>query len=81
MHSALLAPEGQRQIEEKVKGIAQKTLNLSEIRKIMIPIPSIEEQNAFELFIKQTDKSKLDIQQSLNKLEILKKALMQEYFG
>ena len=26
LHSALLAPEGQRQIEEKVKGIAQKTL-------------------------------------------------------
>ena len=81
LHSALLAPDGQRQIEEKVKGIAQKTLNLSEIRKIMIPIPSIEEQNAFELFIKQTDKSKLEIQKSLEKLELLKKALMQKYFG
>ncbi len=81
LHSALLAPDGQRQIEEKVKGIAQKTLNLSEIRKIMIPIPSVEEQNAFELFIKQTDKSKLAIQKSLDELETLKKALMQEYFG
>ena len=81
LHSALLAPDGQRQIEEKVKGIAQKTLNLSEIRKIMIPIPSIEEQNAFELFIKQTDKSKVIIQQSLDALETLKKSLMQEYFG
>ena len=81
LHSALLAPDGQRQIEEKVKGIAQKTLNLSEIRKIMIPIPSIEEQNAFELFIKQTDKSKVIIQQSLDTLETLKKSLMQEYFG
>lgn len=57
LHSAILAPDGQRQIEERVKGIAQKTLNLSEIRKIKIPIPSIEEQNAFEDFIKQTDKS------------------------
>ncbi|MBE6935640.1 MAG: hypothetical protein E7458_03970, partial [Ruminococcaceae bacterium] len=81
LHSALLAPDGQRQIEEKVKGIAQKTLNLSDIRKIMIPIPSIEEQNAFELFIKQTDKSKLEVQKSLDKLETLKKALMQKYFG
>ena len=81
LHSALLAPDGQRQIEEKVKGIAQKTLNLSEIRKIMIPIPSIEEQNAFELFVKQTDKSKSAIQKSLEKLETLKKALMQKYFG
>lgn len=57
-HGALLAPDGQRQIEEKVKGIAQKTLNLSEIRKIVIPLPGINEQNEFESFVKQVDKSK-----------------------
>lgn len=81
LHSALLSPDGQRQIEEKVKGIAQKTLNLSEIRKIMIPIPSIEEQNAFELFIKQTDKSKVAVQAALDKAQLLFDSLMQEYFG
>ena len=58
LHGALLAPDAQRQIEEKVKGIAQKTLNLSEIKKIVIPIPSIECQNAFEQFVAQVDKSK-----------------------
>lgn len=57
LHGALLAPDGQRQIEEKVKGIAQKTLNLSDIRKIMIPLPKLEEQNAFADFVKQVDKS------------------------
>lgn len=31
--------------------------------------------------VEQTDKSKLAIQQSLDKLELLKKALMQKYFG
>ncbi len=59
LHSALLAPDGQRQIEEKIKGIAQKTLNLSEIRKIMIPVPEIEEQNEFADFVKRIDKSKV----------------------
>lgn len=59
LHSALLASDGQRQIEEKVKGIAQKTLNLSEIRKIMIPFPKLEEQNAFAAFVHHVDKSKL----------------------
>ena len=59
LHSALLAPDGQRQIEEKVKGIAQKTLNLSEIKKIAVPLPTIEEQNQFEKFVNQVDKSKL----------------------
>ena len=81
LHSALLAPDGQRQIEEKVKGIAQKTLNLSEIRKIMIPIPSIEEQNSFELFIKQTDKSKVAVQNALDEAQLLFDSLMQKYFG
>ena len=57
LHSALLAPDGQRQIEGKVKGIAQKTLNLSEIKKIVVPIPPIEEQNEFERFVHQVDKS------------------------
>ena len=59
LHSALLSSDCQRQIEEKVKGIAQKTLNLSEIRKIMIPVPNIEAQNLFVDFIYQVDKSKL----------------------
>lgn len=81
LHSALLAPDGQRQIEEKVKGIAQKTLNLSEIRKIMIPIPSMEMQATFELFVKQTGKAKQVIKQQLEELETLKKSLMQKYFG
>lgn len=38
-------------------------------------------QNEFAAFVEQTDKSKLAIQQSLDKLELLKKSLMQEYFG
>ncbi len=81
MHSAMLSPDVQRQIEEKVKGIAQKTLNLSEIRKIIIPVPSIEEQNAFEVFIKQVDKSKVAVQKALDEAQTLFDSLMQEYFG
>ena len=44
-------------------------------------LPSLELQNEFEAFVKQTDKSKFEIQKSLNQLETLKKALMQKYFG
>ena len=43
--------------------------------------PSIQQQKSFITFVEQTDKSKLAIQKSLEKLEILKKALMQKYFG
>ena len=44
-------------------------------------IPPIDVQDQFAAFVEQTDKSKLAIQQSLDKLETLKKSLMQEYFG
>ena len=44
-------------------------------------MPPIELQNEYTAFVEQTDKSKLAIQQSLDKLETLKKSLMQEYFG
>ena len=81
LHSALLAPDGQRQIEEKVKGIAQKTLNLSEIKKIVVPLPTIEEQNQFEKFVNQTDESKVAVQKSLDEAQLLFDSLMQQYFG
>ena len=81
LHGALLAPDGQRQIEEKVKGIAQKTLNLSEIRKIVIPLPGINEQNEFESFVKQINKSKVAVQKALDETQILFDSLMQKYFG
>ena len=80
-HGALLSPDVQKQIEERVKGIAQKTLNLSEIRKITIPVPPIELQNDFADFVQQIDKSKFAVQKSLEKAETLYKSLMQEYFG
>ena len=43
-------------------------------------MPPIELQNEYTAFVKQTDKSKFEIQKSLEKLETLKKALMQKYF-
>ena len=81
LHSALLAPDAQRQIEERVKGIAQKTLNLSEIRKIMLPVPSMESQNEFEQFVHQIDKLKFEAQENLEKAQLLFDSLMQQYFG
>ena len=51
------------------------------LKDIDILIPPIELQNQFAAFVEQTDKSKFEIQKSLEKLETLKKALMQKYFG
>ncbi|WP_251615009.1 restriction endonuclease subunit S [Pumilibacter muris] len=81
LYGALLSPIGQEQIERAVKGIAQKTLNLSEIRKIRIPLPSYEHQKQYSAFYEQTDKSKFRIKQSLEKLETCYNAMLQKYFG
>lgn len=51
------------------------------LNKVVLPVPDIETMNEFAAFCKQTDKSKLAVKQSLEKLETLKKSLMQQYFG
>ena len=65
----------------KVRGGTQKFISLGDIRKLEVLVPPMELQEQFATFIKQTDKSKLAVQQSLDRLELLKKALMQKYFG
>lgn len=65
----------------KVRGGTQKFISLGDIRNLGILVPPMELQEQFAAFVKQTDKSKLTIQASLDKLEAMKKALMQQYFG
>ena len=62
-------------------GNAQTNLRKDDLLACNIIIPPMELQEQFAAFVEQTDKSKVAIQQSLNKLELLKKSLMQEYFG
>lgn len=80
LHSTILTAGVQRQIEAKVKGIAQKTLNLSEIRTLRFPLPPLQEQERYAALVKNINKSKLTIQEIRDKMETEKLALMQEYF-
>lgn len=60
---------------------AQPNLLLSLINATKIYVPDINLQNEFAVFVDQVDKSKLAVKQSIEKLEILKKSLMQKYFS
>ena len=62
-------------------GAAQPFVSYKDLEAPVVNIPSLERQNQFAAFVEQTDKSKFEIQKSLEKLETLKKALMQKYFG
>lgn len=59
----------------------QRRVPASFLDSYRVTLPPIELQNQFATFVEQVDKQKLTIQASLDKLELLKKSLMQEYFG
>ena len=51
------------------------------LNQVTLPVPDLSVVSQFATFVEQTGKSKFEIQQSLEKLEMLKKSLMQKYFG
>lgn len=59
----------------------QPNLNTSIMKTHRQIVPPMEMQKAFISFVKCADRQKQIVQQSLDKLELMKKALMQEYFG
>ena len=68
-------------ISGSITGTAQPKLNQAKLNAMMFCVPPIELQEQFATFVEQVDKSKLAVKQSLEKLETLKKSLMQQYFG
>ncbi|MBQ7895186.1 MAG: restriction endonuclease subunit S [Oscillospiraceae bacterium] len=72
---------GKDYVEQSKVGVAQQNFGAKALAKMPIVVPPMELQEQFTAFVEQTDKSKLAIQQSLDKLETLKKSLMQKYFG
>jgi len=68
------------QIDNAVRGVAQKTLNLSELKKISIPIPPIELQIQFANIEEKTETLKVQYQNSLQELENLYHSLSQQAF-
>lgn len=68
-------------LEARAPESAQKNINLKILSELKIIVPPIEQQNEFVAFVKRVEKSKLTIQKSLDKLELLRNSLMQQYFG
>lgn len=63
------------------RGATFKEISKTIVGDIAIPVPPIKLQNEFAHFVEQTDESKIAVKCSLEKLETLKKSLMQKYFG
>ena len=60
---------------------AKAALGMERIRKLKVFIPTYDLQNQFATFVHQVNKSKFEVQKSLEKTQLLYDSLMQEYFG
>ena len=74
-------PSFKKMIEDLAVGQTMPNLNVPIVSAFQIIKPPMQVQENYYTFVTQVDKSKLTIQQSLDKLEVLKRALMQQYFG
>ena len=74
-------PYVKHQADRRIKGIGVPDLHLNQISEFEILCPPLKEQDIFIYFVERLDGEKRVVQQSLDKLELMKKALMQEYFG
>lgn len=68
-------------LEAQAPESAQKNINLKILGDLKVIVPDISAQTEFVSFVIQIEKTKLSIQRSLEQIETLKKALMQQYFG
>lgn len=69
-----------RQYSEEMKQTTRNQVPITAQRKYLFMVPPISQQKEFDSFVAYTDKAKAKIQISLDKMEILKKSLMQKYF-
>lgn len=60
------------------RGANIQNLNQQILAALNVPIPSIELQKEFSLFVKQSDKSKFELKQAITDVDNLAKALMQQ---
>ncbi len=72
---------GKEQFASKNQSAVKAGLNFNAINSLKLVVPPLSLQNDFAAFVERVDQQKQTVQQSLEKLELMKKALMQEYFG
>ena len=72
---------GKKQFESKNQNGVKAGLNFEAIRSLKILVPPMELQEKYLTFVNQVHKSKVEIQQALEKTQLLFDSLMQQYFG
>ena len=66
------------QLLSKITGSVVRHISAKGLQTVSIIVPPIEEQNRFEALIRQSDKSKFELQKSIEKIDNLIKSLIQQ---
>ncbi len=77
----LQLPEYQREMSKNSGGGTIKHIYITKVDKMLVMIPSINQQKEFIKFVEQVDKSKVVAQKALDEAKLLFDSLMQRYFG
>ena len=78
---AVISDDVYRQAVGKNHASTVAHVNVKDVKQFKIPLPSFDKQNQFATFVHQVDKSKAQVQKSLNETQLLFDSLMQKYFG
>lgn len=81
LYETMASPFVERQMASANNGSSQPNLSAKSVKQFKIPLPPLALQQEFADFVSQVDKLRFETQQQIEKLETLKKSLMQEYFG
>ena len=68
-------------IKNKVSGTKMPRVSMEELKQFDCILPPIELQNKFADFVKQVNKSKVELQKSIDETQLLFDSLMDKYFG
>jgi type I restriction enzyme S subunit len=77
----LETPLLQHKIQELIRGVAVKGINIGDLRQIPIPMPTQKAQKRLAAIYEAADKSKFALQRTLDELEAAYKSILKERLG
>lgn len=81
LHQVLRSDAVKRQADESNTGSTVPHVNVADAKKFSFPLPPMKLQMEFTSFIDQVNELKLAVKENLEKLETMKRSLMQQYFN
>jgi type I restriction enzyme S subunit len=80
LNQYLRSEQSQKYIQQNTKGATLKQLNLSALKKMLIPLPPLELQNKFADIVAKIEEQKALVKKAVDETQLLFDSLMSQYF-